>query len=191
MSVDRVPRKLIPLGALLVFVLLFAAGCQPLLNAPAGVGETLTKTFRYGPFTLGPGEDAEGSTASGMPRPSGAFGLKVAQFDVVEEDGTPVSVQDVHLHHIVMTTSAHQDQLCPGRRERFIASGQERTPIGHALAEASPNLYSSSDPPQTPVTMSASMVQNSTGGGQGHANIQPFQCINYIVALYGVYPSRS
>jgi len=129
MSVDRVPRKLISLGALLVFVLLFAAGCQPLLNAPAGGGETLTKTFRYGPFTLGPGEDAEGSTASGMPRPSGAFGLKVAQFDVVEEDGTPVSVQDVHLHHIVMTTSAHQDQLCPGRRERFIASGQERTPI--------------------------------------------------------------
>jgi hypothetical protein len=38
-------------------------------------------------------------------------------------------VHDVHLHHIVMTTSAHQDRLCPGRRERFIGAGMERTPI--------------------------------------------------------------
>ena len=64
-----------------------------------------------------------------MPRPAGAFGLKSAKFDVVDQNGTPVSAHDVHLHHIVMTTSARQDQLCPGRRERFIGSGMERTPI--------------------------------------------------------------
>jgi hypothetical protein len=61
--------------------------------------------------------------------PAGAFGLKSAKFDVVDRNGTPVSVHDVHLHHIVMTTSAHQDRLCPGRRERFIGAGMERTPI--------------------------------------------------------------
>jgi len=64
-----------------------------------------------------------------MPRPSGSFGLKGATFDVVDQNGAPVSVHDVHLHHIVMTTSAHQDVLCPGRRERFIGAGMERTPI--------------------------------------------------------------
>jgi hypothetical protein len=113
----------------LVACLLFATGCEPLVNAPPGGGETVTQAFRYGPFTLGPGGEVMGSPSSGMPRPSGSFGLKGARFDVVDQNGTPVSVHDVHLHHIVMTTSAHQDALCPGRRERFIGAGMERTPI--------------------------------------------------------------
>lgn len=31
---------------------------------------------------------------------------------------------------------------------------------------------------------------NNTGN-QPHSNVMPFQCVNYIIALYGVYPSRS
>jgi len=31
----------------------------------------------------------------------------------------------------------------------------------------------------------------SVGGSQSHTNLMPTQCINYIIALYGVYPSRS
>jgi hypothetical protein len=110
-------------------LLVLAAACEPVTNAPPGGGETVTRTFRYGPFTLGPGQEVMGSPSSGMPRPSGAFGLKTAKFDVVDASGTPISPHDVHLHHIVMTTSARQDQLCPGRRERFIGAGMERTPI--------------------------------------------------------------
>jgi hypothetical protein len=106
-----------------------AAGCVPLENAPAGGGEILTQTFRYGPFVLGPGEEVQGSPSSGLPRPTGAFGLKGARFNVVDENGTPISVHDVHLHHIVLTTSARQDQLCPTRRERFLGAGMERTPV--------------------------------------------------------------
>ena len=120
-------RALVSL-ALLSSVVLFA-GCEPLRNAPPGGGETVTKTFRYGPFTLGPGGEVKGSPTSGMPRPAGAFGLKSAKFNVVDENGTAVSPHDVHLHHIVMTTSAAQDRLCPGRRLRFVGSGMERTPI--------------------------------------------------------------
>ena len=29
------------------------------------------------------------------------------------------------------------------------------------------------------------------GGGQSHTNVQPFQCVNFIIALAGVYPSQS
>ena len=108
---------------------LIGAACEPLRNAPPGGGEVLTQTFRIGPFTLGPGQDAMGSPTSGIPRPAGAFGLKGARFNVVDASGTPVSPHDVHLHHIVLTTSARQDSLCPGRRERFIGAGMERTPI--------------------------------------------------------------
>jgi hypothetical protein len=110
-------------------VALLGAACVPLENAPSGPGLPIQQTFRYGPFTLGPGEEVMGSPSSGMPRPSGAFGLQSAKFDVVDANGAPVSPHDVHLHHIVMTTSARQDRLCPGRRERFIGSGMERTPI--------------------------------------------------------------
>jgi hypothetical protein len=106
------------------------ASCIPIRNAPSGGGQTVTATFRYGPFTLGPGEEVQGSPSSGMPRPAGAFGLTGARFDVVDATtGTPVSVHDVHLHHIVMTSSVRNDVLCPGRRERPIGSGMERTPI--------------------------------------------------------------
>jgi hypothetical protein len=112
-----------------VALMLFLAGCEPLVNAPPGGGATVTQTFRYGPFTLGPGQEVQGAPSSGMPRPSGAFGLKSAKFNVVDQNGTPVSVHDVHLHHIVMTTSARQDALCPGRAERFMGAGMERTPI--------------------------------------------------------------
>lgn len=114
----------------LASVLLLSAACEPLVNAPPGGGLTVTETFRYGPFTFGPGGEVEGSPASGMPRPAGAFGLKSARFAVVDETGATVSPHDVHLHHIVMTTSAREDQLCPGRPERFIGSGMERTQIG-------------------------------------------------------------
>jgi hypothetical protein len=70
-----------------------------------------------------------GSPRTGVPRPSGAFGLKSARFDIVDQNGAPVSVHDVHLHHIVLTTTARDDRLCPGRPERFVGSGMERTPV--------------------------------------------------------------
>ena len=125
----RVNRRVGAIAAFVGGVLLVATACEPVRNAPPGGGEVITQSFRYGPFTLGPGGELQGSPTSGMPRPTGAFGLKGARFNVVDENNTPVSAHDVHLHHIVMTNSAREDQLCPGRRERFIGAGMERTPI--------------------------------------------------------------
>jgi microcystin-dependent protein len=31
----------------------------------------------------------------------------------------------------------------------------------------------------------------SVGGSQSHTNLMPFLCINFIVALFGIYPSRT
>jgi microcystin-dependent protein len=30
-----------------------------------------------------------------------------------------------------------------------------------------------------------------SGGNQPHSNIQPFLCINFIIALQGIFPSRN
>ena len=129
MSTRPFGRSAVVSAAVLACSALVATGCEPMVNAPPGGGETVTKTFRLGPFTIGPGGEVKGSPTSGMPRPAGAFGLKNAKFDVVDQGGTPVSAHDVHLHHIVMTSSARQDRFCTGRRERFIGAGMERTPI--------------------------------------------------------------
>jgi microcystin-dependent protein len=39
-------------------------------------------------------------------------------------------------------------------------------------------------------TMNTAMIGNA-GGGQAHANIQPYLCVNFIIALSGIFPSRS
>jgi microcystin-dependent protein len=51
------------------------------------------------------------------------------------------------------------------------------------------NTYST--PPMTaPVTLDPATVQPSGGSGP-HANIQPVLALNYIIALQGIFPSRS
>lgn len=37
---------------------------------------------------------------------------------------------------------------------------------------------------------SGSLTLGPTGGSQAHGNFQPYQALNYVIALYGVYPSR-
>ena len=40
------------------------------------------------------------------------------------------------------------------------------------------------------VGMDPAATPTAAGGNQSHNNVAPFQCINYIIALFGVYPSR-
>ncbi len=40
------------------------------------------------------------------------------------------------------------------------------------------------------VAMSASAV-GSTGGGQPHSNFQPYLCVDFIISLFGVFPSQT
>ncbi|MGA1790013.1 MAG: phage tail protein [bacterium] len=42
----------------------------------------------------------------------------------------------------------------------------------------------------SPVNMSSNAI-TSKGGSQSHTNLMPFLCINFIIALYGIYPSRT
>lgn len=37
----------------------------------------------------------------------------------------------------------------------------------------------------------ASTAITNTGGGRSHTNLQPFLCIHFIIALFGIYPSRN
>ncbi len=60
------------------------------------------------------------------------------------------------------------------------------SPAGNTLANAMVNLYIDND---ADTNMATSAITN-VGGSRSHTNLQPFLCINYIIALFGIYPSR-
>ena len=77
-----------------------------------------------------------------------------------------------HSHPIVASTSA----------------GTAPNPQGNVVSrtDGTISLYISDSPG---ATMNAAAV-GPAGGSQPHENTQPFLCINFIIALEGVYPSR-
>jgi microcystin-dependent protein len=56
---------------------------------------------------------------------------------------------------------------------------------------AGANLYNGSPPAGTVVAMDSDAVTVSAGGNGAHNNVMPFLCINFIIALTGIFPSRN
>jgi len=66
-------------------------------------------------------------------------------------------------------------------------AGDTTDPSGQVQARTTDDAYST----ENPDTNMASTAISPSGGSQSHVNIQPFLCINFIVALVGIYPSRT
>jgi hypothetical protein len=109
----------------------------PIYNAPVGGGPVTEVVETVGPFTL----DAQGGahwqdeSENLVPRPAGAYGIKYATFDLVDQNDQSIPRQDVHLHHFVIGALNKPDVACPDRTvagfkvEPLIGTGMERTPI--------------------------------------------------------------
>ena len=66
--------------------------------------------------------------------------------------------------------------------------GTTATPgLGTMPAEASEDIYGTGSHPVTTDTLTSS----NSGGGTQMTNIQPYTSIRYIIALLGIFPSRS
>ena len=63
-------------------------------------------------------------------------------------------------------------------------------PGANSLAMA--NIYNREFPsvPLHPDTVTADTSSDLTGGSQSHANMPPYLAVHFIIALFGVYPSR-
>jgi microcystin-dependent protein len=66
-------------------------------------------------------------------------------------------------------------------------AGETADPSGQVLAQAEDDVFSA----DSPDTNMAQQAVSTSGSSQSHVNIQPFQCIHFIVALFGIYPSRT
>jgi microcystin-dependent protein len=69
------------------------------------------------------------------------------------------------------------------------SAGTQASPIGALLAQptGSVQLYYEGDPTGG---MNAQAI-TPAGGSQPHENTQPFLCINFIISLFGVFPSQT
>jgi microcystin-dependent protein len=60
-------------------------------------------------------------------------------------------------------------------------------PGGSLPASASEPIYA----PLGAFILSGGVVGVAPGGSQPHQNLAPYLCVNFIISLYGIYPSRS
>lgn len=62
----------------------------------------------------------------------------------------------------------------------------DRSPTDRVTGQTTGDIYIDDTPF---VNMSVNSTSN-VGGSQSHTNLMPFLCIHFIIALFGIYPSR-
>ena len=68
------------------------------------------------------------------------------------------------------------------------ANAANSSTAGNSTVAQGPTAYTTQAPPTTP--MNALMV-GSSGGSQPHDNMQPYQVLNWVISLFGIYPPQS
>lgn len=125
-------------------------------------------------------------------------GPGLSNYDVGQSGGT----ENVTL--TIQTLAAHTHTATPAGLSATVpavtTTGTTNQPAP-SVALAAPtdaarnplNIYSNATPNQNlaPGTVTGSISVGPTGGGQPHTNIQPYLAVNYIIALQGIFPSRS
>ena len=106
---------------------------------------------------------------------------------VVDTDVTFRGVENVTLNTAQLPSHSHSASATARCSD---AAGTSDNPEGNVWAGSSEGdqVYASS----ANETMGDAMKVDvgTTGGNQGHPNVQPFVCVNYIIALVGVFPPR-
>ena len=70
------------------------------------------------------------------------------------------------------------------------AEAASTDPTGQVFGQSVANFrYLKNESSAAPAQLSPQSISD-TGGSQAHSNLQPTLCINYIIALIGIYPSR-
>lgn len=78
----------------------------------------------------------------------------------------------------------------PAHSHTMIASsdiGTQSTPQNNVTSQSANKLYRAGN---ATLALAPTSVA-STGGSQPHSNMQPFLCINFIISLFGVFPSQT
>ena len=124
---------------------------------------------------LGTTFGGDGQETFGIPDLRGRLPLHQGSGLVLGENG---GVEEVTLTASQIPQHTHPLQGSGDLANARVATGNE---LGRAPAEA----YASEFTPELLSTQSISPV----GGSQPHTNLQPYLCINFIISLFGIFPS--
>jgi microcystin-dependent protein len=93
--------------------------------------------------------------------------------EMVGVEQVTLTVQQIpaHVHPMMGTTNA----------------ATTRDPVGALPGQAVPQAYTNR---MTPAAASAQAI-SPVGGSQPHENMQPYLCINFIISLFGVFPTQT
>ncbi len=64
-------------------------------------------------------------------------------------------------------------------------------PAENLLAHTTVNVYGPGGPASANLAMSESAVSTAPGSAAPHNNLAPFQCVNFIISLFGIFPSQN
>lgn len=102
----------------------------------------------------------------------GPDGLNYPISQMAGTEQETLSTQQIPVHsHVLLGSSGNGSQSAPG---------------GNVLATSTLISPYADETPGNPM---ASNAISPVGGSQPHENTQPFLCINYIISLFGVFPS--
>lgn len=96
-------------------------------------------------------------------------------------ESVTLSVNQIPSHNHAGSGQANNSIPCsasPGFSDTPGLSGVGADPSGS-------KMFSSAEPD------SSMKFDSNTGGGQPHNNMPPYLCVNYIISLYGVFPTAS
>jgi microcystin-dependent protein len=100
-------------------------------------------------------------------------GFILAETGGAEEITLTVQQIPAHSHPLLASTSAPT----------------QSTPPGNVTASNTPtNIYRTLVPPP-PMQNLAPGAVGPVGGSQPHTNFQPYLCVNFIISLFGIFPS--
>lgn len=107
-------------------------------------------------------------------------GYTLAETGGVEEVTLTVNQIPSHSHYLVARTPTAS---APN------GNATHTTPSGNTLAGGTIKAYSSSVPGAMLTMNSATVAMD--GGSQPHQNTMPYLCIDYIISLFGIFPSET
>jgi len=116
--------------------------------------------------------DLRGRTPIGTGQLTGGGNYILGQPGGVEQVTITAQQYPNHTHSLMATT----------------ANGSANAPANGFLAGGH-HVYTT-NAPQTADALNSSAVSTTVGGGQPHSNLQPYLTCNWIISLFGVYPSQ-
>lgn len=119
----------------------------------------------------------EGRLAVGMGQGVGLSPYAIGQVGGAEEVTLTATTMAAHSHPLMATTTP-ANQTSPGG---FLTG----------TAPSSGFMYTVTGSPTPKLGNLDQKACTSTGGSQPHPNLMPSLCVTFIIALFGIFPSRS